>query len=691
MFELLLRRGVRWRSLPSLLLLLGVLLLGIPSGAARPTYAQAAASAGEHPPGRPAAWDVVADSITLPPRQASARGVAATDCLGLPTRRIRVTSDGVLHLEGCGQIFTLSDLPAAGIGADMLELVDPANKIWFLKIKLKVEEGATLRVIGGAAGDASWLRLRSDSASGIWLRAENGNLLFQDTKVTSWDAARAAPDTDLAVAPNGTGGRSYIATRSVLTKGRPTAAPTACDVGGGAQDAYEGRMSVVNSEIAYLGYDAAESYGIAWKVAYKVNAADPSDAPPPGRQLYALADVFGDVSGSTFHHNYFGSYTFGAYCMGWVGNTFANNIGYGLDPHDDSDFLTISGNIFRDNGNHGLICSVECDHLVITNNQSYGNQHGIMIHRNSNNALIEGNTSRDNREAGIAIFDSHNAIVRNNIVTNNAEAAIRLSVGSSRNLIENNTLTGLAANGIGTGYVLSTYKGNDPPTAGDGLPKDNTFRGNRLIAYKSPMLHIDATTGSIFDNNSILGPVTDMAFSMATGNLIRNSELGKTFQITLDPTSTVVLQDTRNAVWLLAAAELGTSATASGSTLSLTYANARPSVTVTPLDLTVTPQTGAITVLPSAWSADAHSWRETAPGVPGIVDRSVGGLVAGACYTVAANGASLGSFKADAGGRIAFSARGQSGSADFAIHASECNVGPLPAPLPVVRLPLIRR
>jgi parallel beta-helix repeat protein len=693
MFELLvLRRAVQRHILPKLLILLGVLALGIPSGAALPTYAQpsvarAPASEGDHTPGQPAAWDVVGDSV-IAPNLAGARVAVATDCLGLPARRIRYTSDGVLHLEGCGQIFTLSDIPAAGFGADKLELVDPANKIWFLKIKLKVEEGATLRVIGGAAGDANWLRLRSDSAGGIWLRAENGNLLFQDTKVTSWDAAYGAPDTDLAVAPNGSGGRSYIAARTVLTKGRSTAAATACDVGGGSQEPYESRMNVINSEIGYLGYDAAESYGIAWKVYYKVNAADPGDAPPPGRQLYALADVFGDATGSTFHHNYFGSYTFGAYCMRWIGNTFANNIQYGLDPHDDSDFLTISGNTFRDNGNHGLICSVECDHLVITNNQSYGNQHGIMVHRNSNDARIEGNTSRDNRGAGIAIFDSHDALVRNNTVANNGEAAIRLSVGSSRNLIENNNLTGLAANGIGAGYVLSTYKGNDLPTLGDGLPKDNTFRGNRLVGYKNPILNIDATIGSTFENNNILGPATDMAFSMATGNIIRNSELGQTFQIVLDSTSMVGLQDTRNAIWLLSRAGLGTNVTAMGSTLSLTSVNAGPRVTVTTIDLKVKPQTGAITVLPSAWSADAHSWSETFSGVTGIVSRTVGGLAARSCYTVDANGMLLGSFKADTRGYIAISASGQSSTVNFTIHPSQCSVA---APAPAVRLPLIQR
>jgi hypothetical protein len=179
-----------------------------------------------------------------------------------------------------------------------------------------------------------------------------------------------------------------------------------------------------------------------------------------------------------------------------------------------------------------------------------------------------------------------------------------------------------------------------------------------------------------------------MAFSMATGNIIRNSELGQTFQIVLDSTSTVGLQDTRNAAWLLSHAGLGANVTATGSTLSLTNATTGPRVAVTTIDLKVKPQTGAITVLPSAWSADAHSWSETFSGVTGIVSRTAGGLAAGSCYTVEANGALLGSFKADTSGHIAFSASGQSGAVNFTIHSSQCSVA---APAPAVRLPLIQR
>jgi len=122
--------------------------------------------------------------------------------------------------------------------------------------------------------------------------------------------------------------------------------------------------------------------------------------------------------------------------------------------------------------------------------------------------------------------------------------------------------------------------------------------------------------------------------------------------------------------------------------LTLNSTNAGPAITVTTLDLTVRPPTGAISVLPSAWSAGAHSWSETSTNVAGVVERRAGGLAAGACYSVDANGTSLVSFKADSSGQIAFNTSGQSGTVNFAIQPSQC---PVAVPAPAVRLPLIQR
>src|SRR5690349_464599 len=55
-------------------------------------------------------------------------------------------------------------------------------------------------------------------------------------------------------------------------------------------------------------------------------------------------------------------------------NVYTHNKSYGLDPHDDSDYLTITNNTFAENGNHGLICSQRCDHLTIRGNTSRHNR-----------------------------------------------------------------------------------------------------------------------------------------------------------------------------------------------------------------------------------------------------------------------------------------------------------------------------
>lgn len=144
--------------------MLACLLVALTHGSAHATLQAAPQTDGadtEIAPGPHAAWDTPSDEASAPPASTTrASGTtAASDCLGSPTRGIRYTSDGVIHLEGCNQTFTLTEVAAAPVvGPTRLALVDAANKIWQLNVKLKVEEGATLRVVGGTNGDASTLR-----------------------------------------------------------------------------------------------------------------------------------------------------------------------------------------------------------------------------------------------------------------------------------------------------------------------------------------------------------------------------------------------------------------------------------------------------------------------------------------------------------------------------------------------------
>ena len=48
-----------------------------------------------------------------------------------------------------------------------------------------------------------------------------------------------------------------------------------------------------------------------------------------------------------FVAQYFGHYSFGHQGGNWEFNSVHDNIGYGFDPHDDSDHLTIKGNEVR--------------------------------------------------------------------------------------------------------------------------------------------------------------------------------------------------------------------------------------------------------------------------------------------------------------------------------------------------------
>ena len=72
---------------------------------------------------------------------------------------------------------------------------------------------------------------------------------------------------------------------------------------------------------------------------------------------HALLDkvaVYGDITDSEIHNQFFGHYSFGHKGGNWSGNHVHDNVGYGFDPHDDSDHATIANNHVHDNGWHGI-------------------------------------------------------------------------------------------------------------------------------------------------------------------------------------------------------------------------------------------------------------------------------------------------------------------------------------------------
>jgi mannuronan 5-epimerase len=355
--------------------------------------------------------------------------------------------------------------------------VQPSPGVWELNSDLVVQGGARLNL----SGDVKELRLQS-LPSGLTtdvsaLIAQYGTIDITGVKVTSWKGT--GPDTDLTV-PTGGRGRAFVRAVSFMEGSTPR----------------QSTMNIVDSDLGFLGYNAAESYGVS----YKARGCGATTS-----TICDVLDVLGKQTGSTFHDNYIGTYTWGAKNMLFDHNVYTKNKSYGLDPHDDSDYLTITNNTFSENGNHGLICSQRCDHLAIRGNTSRHNTsagaetHGIMLHRGVTDAVVENNTVENNSTGGgIVVFDSVGNSIKNNTVTGN-KYGLRFSVGTKDLVVSNNTVKGSLQ------YAVYTYKGSDVPsfTGTSGRPTGITFTGNTFDGAGAELFKIQDSDKFTFTGGSI--------------------------------------------------------------------------------------------------------------------------------------------------------------------------------------------
>jgi parallel beta-helix repeat protein len=496
-----------------------------------------------------------------------------------------------------------------------LEQVPGAAGTWFLKANLVVSDGATLRIRGTAAGGGvDTLRLLS-RASGkreevVEITAQHGNLDLRAVTVTSWDDAAGGPDRDVAV-PAELGskgkGRAFIRAVSVMDGDTPK----------------ESRLDIADSDLGFLGYYAGEAYGVS----YKARGCGAAEAE---QKVCDVLDVTGSQRRSRFHDNMMGTYTWGAADMTFADNTYERNVMYGLDPHDDSDRLTITGNRARYNGRHGIICSRGCDHVTITGNEVHHNGippytvkddddpqvHGIMLHRGVSDSVVADNDVHDQPNgAGIAIFDSYRNTVRNNTLSRN-KYGLRTSVGSHDIRFEDNTVRD------STSYAVYAYPGeSDEPLYGtaDGRPADNVFTGTTIGATGSYAVRLLATDGFRFTGTTLTG---------GAGAVRIDSSRGFSWEGSALPSGGVVLRDgSRGTVRtpvgefrtdLSAGNELAVEApdgrlsqvapagethtvSGSGAELRLGSASATVKRTVTPSGLALTPSAGRVTARLATW------------------------------------------------------------------------------------------
>ncbi len=398
--------------------------------------------------------------------------------------RLKVTYNRetkTIEVNGRGAVVRLTDVDQALRDRSLLEQLRPAE--WLLKVNLKTFEEVRLQLHGRAAGgDVDWLKIRSEPSSYATVESSNGQISIRNTRITSWDPGANTFDTAIE---DGSG-RAFVSIknrRAIYTNNR---------------------MEVVDSEVAYLGFFEETAYGISWKV---ISGDEVGDTGILGKGMTGI------ITGSKFHHNYFGVYVFGVGDMVVRNNEFYENVRYGFEPHTFTQRPLVENNFSHNNGTHGIIFAEDSTentvrHNTVTNNKG----HGIMVHERSNNNVIEDNTVTGNDD-GVPVFESSNNTIARNVIRNNRTGVRiygRAGITSSNNLFEDNEISGSASYGV-FAYDAVT---------------DNTFRNNRILSNEDAGVFLKGVFGNIFQDNVISGNEHGVRFdSSDTPELSRGNQI----------------------------------------------------------------------------------------------------------------------------------------------------------------------
>jgi len=289
--------------------------------------------------------------------------------------------------------------------AEFFEQTSPG--VYVARLPMLVRHGAAL-YIGPAVKE---LRLSQDRAS---LLVNEGSLFILGSVVQGWSEQHKAP----AAFRNKHEYRPFI-------------------VGWGGSRTY-----IVDSRIAHLGYASTKAFGLSFSQ-YSTTTIQRSVWPRPT----------GWVLHSTIEDLWYGFYCWEADDVVLRGNTFRDNIKYGIDPHDRSRRMIIAENdVSGTREKHGIIISREVDDSWIVRNRSHGNKlSGIVLDRQCSNTVIAHNVTYRNGSDGIVISESPDNILWSNLAVGNQHHGIRLR-NSVRVRIQDNSAI---ANGLAGIYGVS--------------------------------------------------------------------------------------------------------------------------------------------------------------------------------------------------------------------------------------------
>jgi poly(beta-D-mannuronate) C5 epimerase len=292
---------------------------------------------------------------------------------------------------------------------------------YILKANLRVADGATFEMTSNGDDDnLQYLKIAGEN--GIIV---HGKILINGVKITSWDAS-----TNDVVQQDSSGSvsRGYI-----------------------QFDASDG-SEITDSEFAYLGYNelGRRGFDLHGEEASRFGYGPSSDMA---------------IRGSKFHHMWRAFYSTGAYNITIDENEFHHNLNYAIDPHSGTHDMNITNNWIHHNP-IGVICSVDCDNILIEgnkvennikagiffsrnvsdsiarNNQIYGATSGIIISESSNNEIYD-NTIEAATSEGILLFnpsEPDDGLTEYNLVYDNTILSSANGINATRshdNILEN--------------------------------------------------------------------------------------------------------------------------------------------------------------------------------------------------------------------------------------------------------------
>lgn len=272
---------------------------------------------------------------------------------------------------------------------------------------------AKLPIVVGRKGileiDKKTQELRLSQEAGSFL-INDGQLFVRDTKVTGWSEKANGP---------------------ALYKSPKEFRPFLLAWGG--TETY-----ISNTKMASFGYANSKSYGVSISQ-YTPNMAKVLKRPEPT----------GWIIDSEFSDMWYGFYCYETTGFVIKGNTYKDNIVYGIDPHDRSHGLIIADNtVYGTKKKHGIIISREVNDSFIFNNRSYDNKlSGLVLDRNSVNNFVADNEFYRNHTDGITLYESGDNLLWGNKVIASRRHGIRVRNSVNIKLYENtsmaNGLTGL--------------------------------------------------------------------------------------------------------------------------------------------------------------------------------------------------------------------------------------------------------